>query len=100
MASEESRNKPAMPLRAAMSDYGMRAATAVNELLPGRHRDKILAGMFNCSVRTAQYLRAGRFWTVERLSQASRVLGVAFDHALYSPVSSAQHLSEIDDIAE
>lgn len=89
-----------IPRSSSSSLRHMRAAGAVNHLLPGRNRDKLLARMFGCSVRTAQYLRAGQFWTVERLSQASRVLGVAFDRALYTPVSSAQHALEMDDIAE
>lgn len=99
MASDEERNNLAKRAK-PMSDYGMRAASAVNLILPGRNRDKLLARMFGCSVRTAQYLRAGQFWTVDRLSQASRMLGVAFDRALYAPVSSAQHALEMDEIAE
>lgn len=83
---------------AAVTDYGARAAAALDELLPGAHRDKTVARMFNCSVRMAQYLRAGQHWTAGRLSQASAVLGVAFDAALYSPTSSAEHYAEMADI--
>lgn len=64
---------------APVTDYGLRAAAALNDLIPGPHRDKAVARLFNCSVRFAKYLRAGQHWTADRLSQASRVLGADFD---------------------
>lgn len=70
---------------APVTDYGVRAAAALNELLPPQHRDKTVARMFDCSVRFAKYLRQGRFWTAERLSQASRALGSDFDMRLAVP---------------
>lgn len=80
------------------SDYGQRAAVALDQLLPGEHRDKIVARMFNVSLRMAKYLRAGQHWTADRLSQASALLGAAFDAALVS--SDERHVSEMTEIAE
>lgn len=82
------------------ADYGIRAATALDSLVPGPHRDKNVARLFGVSVRQAKYLRTGRHWTVDRLTQASAMLGTAFDAALYSPASSAQHYSEMADIED
>lgn len=62
-----------------MSDYGARAAAALNEFLPGQHRDKTVARLFGVSLRLAQYLRAGQCWTTERFTQASKAFGVDFD---------------------
>lgn len=84
---------------ARMSDYGVRAAMALNQLLPGEHRDKTVARMFNVSVRMAKYLRTGQHWTIDRLSQASAVLGASFD-VLLSPSTDAQHYAEMADIQE
>jgi ubiquinone biosynthesis protein UbiJ len=81
-------------------DYGQRAATALDLLITGPHRDKTVARLFGVSVRMAKYLRAGQYWTSERLTQASGVLGAAFDAALISPSSSAQHYAEMADIAD
>ena len=65
-------------------DYAQRAALAVNQLVPGPHRDKAIARIFECSVRFAKYLRAGRHWTIDRLNVASqRIAG--FDAYLASP---------------
>src|SRR5678815_1149880 len=71
-----------------------------DSLVPGPHRDKSVARLFGVSVRQAKYLRIGRYWTVDRLTQASAVLGAAFDAALYSPVSSGQHYSEMAGIED
>lgn len=65
-------------------DFGLRAGSALDQLIPAPHRDKTVARMLNVSVRMAKYLRAGQFWTADRLTQASAVLGAAFDAALYS----------------
>jgi len=82
------------------ADYGQRAATALDLLIPGPHRDKSVARKFGVSVRMAKYLRAGKHWTAERFTQASAVLGDAFDMALSSPSSTSQHYAEMKDIAE
>jgi len=79
------------------SDYGMRAAMALNHALPGEHRDKLVARMFGCSVRMAKYLRAGQYWTIDRLNQASAVIGDVFDIAL-SPATDDKHYAEMADI--
>ena len=79
------------------ADYGVRAAVALDRVLPGPHRDKTVARLFNVSVRTAQYLRGGKYWTIARLSQASALLGVAFDAALCSPITSAEFEVETAD---
>jgi hypothetical protein len=78
MATEKKRN-----VVAAMSDFGIRAAVAIDSLLPGPHKDKRVARLFGVSVRLAQYLRQGKHWTVDRMSQASRLLGSDFDIALF-----------------
>ena len=67
-------------------DFGLRAGSALDRLVPGPHRDKSIARLFGISVRMAKYLRAGEHWTADRLSQASAVLGVAFVAALYYPL--------------
>lgn len=84
MESGGERNETRKDL-ASVTDYGARAAAALDQLLPGPHRDKAVARLFNVSVRMAQYLRSGRFWTAERLSQASRALGVDFDVRIAAP---------------
>jgi len=53
-------------------DYGRRAAYAINRLVPGPNRDKAVARLFECSIRTAQYLRAGLHWSIDRLNIASK----------------------------
>lgn len=58
--------------RRMTADYGQRAAMALDRCVPGPHRDKIVAGKLGVSVRMAKYLRAGLFWTTDRLTQASR----------------------------
>lgn len=78
------------------ADYGQRAASALDLLLPAPHRDKTIARLFGVSVRMAKYLRAGRHWTLARLGQASAMLGDAFDAAL---TPSAQHYSEMAELA-
>ena len=82
------------------ADYGQRAGIALDRLVAGPHRDKTVARLFGVSVRMAKYLRAGQHWTADRLTQASAMLGAAFDAALYTPVSSATHYSEMAAISE
>ena len=75
MTTDGGRKDFAQERKGAMSsDYGARAALAINQLVPGPHRDKAVARLFGCSVRTAQYLRVGLFWTINRLNQASAVI--------------------------
>lgn len=62
---------------APLSDYGIRAATALHLIYPGRHRPKAVARALDVSLRMAKYLCAGRHWTVDRLSQAGRTIGTA-----------------------
>lgn len=99
MASDQTGNKSARILHRMTLDYGTRAAAALNDLLPTRHRDKEVARRLKVSVRMAKYLRSGRHWTEARLTQARAAFGDAFDIALYSPVSSAQHDQEMADLA-
>lgn len=77
-----------------------RAALALDRGYPGAHRDKRIARDFGISTRTAQYLRAGQCWTMERLAQASSILGSAFDRALYVPVSSVEHDQVMGELSE
>jgi hypothetical protein len=63
-------------------NYALRAARALEELIPAANRDKAIAQVFNCSVRMAQYLRQGEKWTIERLNQARAVFGAEFDRRL------------------
>lgn len=74
---------------------GQRAASALNAVLPARHRAKTVAQLFDCSVRFAKYLLVGDHWTGRRLTQASDVLGAAFDAAFSLPESNEQHEYEI-----
>lgn len=67
-----------------MSDYGARAAFALDRLLPGPNRDKAVERIFNCSPRMARYLRRGMFWTAERLTQASLAIE-NFDNYIATP---------------
>lgn len=91
----EARSMTAQPLI-----YEERAAAALRLLVHGRHADKLTARVFGCSPRLAQHLRAGRCWTVARLTQASLVLGVAFDRALYEPLTTAEYDNDRREIAE
>jgi len=70
--------------RKMTSDYGQRAALAVNRLVPGPHRDKAIARKLGCSVRFAKYLRAGQHWTIDWLNRASSTIQ-GFDAYLASP---------------
>lgn len=96
MASAQKRNENRKHIARMSSDYGARAAAALNELLPGRHGDKTLARVFGCSLRLAQYLRRGQCWTADRLTQASREFGVAFDALLISPEALNDRLDRMD----
>ena len=78
------------------ADYGQRAAIALDLLVPGPHRDKAVARMFGVSVRTAKYLRTGKRWTVDRMTQARERLGEAFDTAL----TGAQMRAETENIEQ
>lgn len=100
MASEQKRKNVAHQRNGdgMSADYGQRAALALDRCIPGQNRDKVVARLFGVSVRMAQYLRCGQHWTTNRLSQASAVLGIAFDAALYSPAPSVQHYTEMADI--
>jgi hypothetical protein len=71
-----------MPKSSEGLDYALRAARALEELIPERNRDKAIARLFNCSVRMAVYLRRGEKWTIARLNQASAALGAEFDRRL------------------
>jgi len=75
-----------------------RAGAFLHDAYAGPHRDKRIARDFNISLRMAQYLRSGYHWTTERLAQMSAMAGPAFDKALYTPVSSVQHFSEMGDL--
>ena len=97
MASEPKGNGSATRLHRMSADYGIRAATALNTLLPGQHRAKAIQRLFDVSPRTAKYLLAGRFWTIQRLTQARSILGAPFDAAL---LSDELHLSEMQEITE
>lgn len=59
---------------ALFPSYGVRAATALNKLIPSPYQDKRVARLMGCSVRMAQYLRRGECWTIERLNKASATL--------------------------
>lgn len=67
------------------SDYGQRAALAINDLVPGPNRDKALARIFRCTDRMVRYLRNGRYWSIDRLNQASAAIK-GFDAYIASPL--------------
>lgn len=85
----------------SLSDYGQRAAAALNALLSGPHKDKAAARVFACSVRMAKYLRAGQFWTIERLNQASKAFN-DFDAYLADPLLAQCNalLRQIGEVSE
>lgn len=98
MATEPKRNDIAEKRNVtAPTIYEQRAGDAVRVLISGPNADKLTARAFGCSLRMAQHLRRGRHWTVKRFSQASAVLGCAFD-TLLTPSSSAEHYAEMADI--
>lgn len=101
MATDEQRNNIA-ELRNVIAPtvYEERAGGALRALIAGPHADKLTARVFSCSIRTAQNLRRGRHWTIQRLTQASAVLGAAFDQALYSPVLGEEHYAEMAEITD
>lgn len=77
-------------------NYAQRAARALDALIPPRDRDKAVARLFNCSVRTAKYLRVGKAWTLGRLNQASTSFGGAFDRLLFGgPLDDERMRQEI-----
>jgi hypothetical protein len=84
MASKPKGNGSATRLHRMSADYGIRAATALNLLLPGQHRAKALQRMFDVSERTAKYLLAGQHWTTARLSQAGKAIE-GFDELISTP---------------
>lgn len=79
------------------SDFGQRAAMALDDLLPPQHRDKTVARLFDVSVRFAKYLRRGQHWTINRLDQASKVIE-GFDICLASPKSLEVMRMEMDEL--
>lgn len=62
-------------------NYGLRAAEALDELLPKENRAKAIARLFDCTPRFAKYLLKGECWTVRRLAQAGEVFGDAWNIA-------------------
>jgi hypothetical protein len=103
MVSEKERSNFAMEC----NDFAQRAGSALDELVPGPNRDKLVARMFRCSERLAQYLLAGKCWTVKRLSIASAMLGQDFDHLLLGagrparqPPSSDELMQRFDHLEE
>ena len=98
MASGTKGNKSARILHPmSSSDFGMRAGQALDLVVPGPHRDKIVARHLGVSVRMAKYLRAGQHWSIARLNQASAVFGGAFDALLGD---SAAHYASMAEISE
>lgn len=94
MASDEKCNRSAATLP---SDYGQRAAIALDELIPSQHRDKTVARLFDVSVRFAKYLRRGQYWTIDRLDQASRLIE-HFDEFVASPEKMRGIRMEMDEL--
>lgn len=84
MARQPERKNLAKARKDVSADYGQRAALALDRCIPGPHRDKAVARLFGVSVRMAQYLRRGQFWTAERMSQASQMLA-SFDQYISAP---------------
>ena len=64
--------------------YGLRAGYALERCVPGPNRNKKIETIFNCSPRMARYLRAGLYWSIERLNIASTKIK-KFDAYLASP---------------
>jgi hypothetical protein len=96
MANEKERSNLAIEC----SDFAQRAGRALDELVPGPNRDKLVARMFRCSERLAQYLLAGKCWTVQRLSMASAMLGEDFDHLLLGAGRPARQPPSRDELMQ
>lgn len=77
------------------ADYGQRAAFALNRCVPPRHGDKAVASALKVSVRMARYLRAGAYWTTDRLNQASATWK-QFDTYLAAPDRLHAHLDALE----
>lgn len=77
------------------SDYGIRAALALDMAVRGPHRDKTIARELNVSVRMAKYLRAGKLWTIDRLNQASAKFR-DFDAFLASPEQAHAYIDSVE----
>lgn len=95
MASERERTRSAGFLRNMSSDYGIRAARALDLSTSGPHRDKIIARAMNISTRTVQYLRSGQHWTTDHLNRASAAFK-NFDAYLASPEQLHARLDEME----
>lgn len=101
MASTQSGNDVAVSGKKTMTaDYGQRAALALDRLLPSRHRNKTVEAMFECCPRQARNLRAGLYWTIDRLNRGSAVLGAAFDAIVAGLDPDHAHSIEMLEIAE
>jgi len=74
----------------AGNDFARNAGFALDFLvaqrIAERNRDKAVARMFGCSMRTAKYLREGKHWTIDRLRMASSLLGRDFDILVIIPL--------------
>jgi hypothetical protein len=101
MASEQGGTNDAISAKKKMTaDYGQRAALALDRLTPNRNRNKAVERIFLCCPREARNLRNGLHWTIDRLNQASAVLGAAFDALLAgTPANEAVHTAEMLEIA-
>ena len=96
MASDQERTRNARIVQRQMSsDYGIRAARALDLAVPGPNRDKLIARAMNVSLRTAQHLRSGQRWTTERLNQASRAF-TNFDAFLACPDQLYAYLDDME----
>jgi hypothetical protein len=77
---------------------GIKYGQALDRLFPGRDRDKRIAQMFGISARMANHLRAGNHWTLDRLAQATELLGDAWEAALRQPDSEYKYNLEKQDL--
>ncbi len=75
--------------------FGPRAAAALDAVLPRRDRIKTVQRLFDVSGRMARYLLVGDHWTARRMTQASDLLGAAFDAAFSQAESNEQYEYEM-----
>lgn len=96
MASEPAGKTTSKSGRPRMSsDYGQRAAFALNLCSRGPNSDKLAAQAFRCSDRMVRFLRKGMFWTTDRLNQASAAFR-HFDAYLAAPDQLHTRIDEIE----
>ena len=83
--------KASMSVQTA-NEASRRAGTLLAAAYPGRHKDKRIAADLGCSPAMAKLLRAGRGWTIRRLTQCAERLGLLFIRDVFAPPLTPRQL--------